>query len=121
VAAGFFFVSWMVPARLRALFFTVAITCLMLSVPAEFDPHWATSLLWLALGLALMLVGFKTSTAFVRWDALILIAITVLKVFVYDLSRLAAGYRIIAMTILGVALLATSFVYQRNWLRPRRQ
>jgi uncharacterized membrane protein len=53
----------------------------------------------------------------VRWQALILIAITVVKVFVYDVSQLERGYRIVSFIVLGALLLAISFVYQRDWLK----
>jgi uncharacterized membrane protein len=53
----------------------------------------------------------------VRWQALLLIAATIGKVFVYDLSQLDRGYRIVSFIVLGVLLLAISFVYQRDWLQ----
>ena len=64
-----------------------------------------------------MAVGFWKRTAFLRWQAIILIAITIGKVFIYDVSQLDRGYRIVSFIILGVLLLAISFVYQRDWLR----
>jgi len=39
------------------------------------------------------------------------------KVFVYDVSQLDRGYRIVSFIVLGVLLLAISFVYQRGWLQ----
>ena len=48
---------------------------------------------------------------------LILIAATIAKVFVYDVSQLDRGYRIVSFVVLGVLLLAISFVYQRDWLQ----
>jgi uncharacterized membrane protein len=75
------------------------------------------SALWMAYGAMLMIVGFWRRSAFVRWQALFLIAITTIKVFVYDVSQLDRGYRIISFIVLGVLLLAISFVYQRDWLQ----
>jgi uncharacterized membrane protein len=75
------------------------------------------SALWMAYGAMLMVVGFLRRSAFVRWQALILIAVTIVKVFVYDVSQLDRGYRIVSFMILGVLLLAISFVYQRDWLQ----
>ena len=40
-----------------------------------------------------------------------------MKVFVYDVSQLDRGYRIVSFIVLGVLLLAISFVYQRDWLQ----
>ena len=75
------------------------------------------SALWMAYGAMLMVVGFVRRSAFVRWQALILIAVTIGKVFIYDVSELDRGYRIVSFIVLGVLLLAISFVYQRDWLQ----
>jgi uncharacterized membrane protein len=75
------------------------------------------SALWMAYGAMLMVVGFWRRSAFVRWQALALIAATTVKVFVYDVSQLDRGYRIVSFIVLGVMLLAISFVYQRDWLQ----
>jgi uncharacterized membrane protein len=48
---------------------------------------------------------------------LLLIAATTVKVFVYDVSQLDRGYRILSFIVLGALLLAISFVYQRDWLK----
>ncbi len=65
----------------------------------------------------LMVVGFWRKSAFVRWQALILIALTTVKVFVYDTSELDRIYRILSFVVLGILLLAVSFAYQRDWLK----
>lgn len=75
------------------------------------------SALWMFYGAMLMIVGFWRRSAFVRWQALVLIAFTIGKVFLYDVSELDRGYRILSFIVLGVLLLAISFVYQRDWLR----
>jgi uncharacterized membrane protein len=71
----------------------------------------------MAYGAMLMIVGFVRRRPFIRWQALILIAVTIVKVFVYDVSQLDKGYRIVSFIVLGVLLLAISFVYQRDWLK----
>jgi uncharacterized membrane protein len=75
------------------------------------------SALWMAYGAMLMIIGFWRRSAFVRWQALFLIAATIVKVFVYDVSELDRGYRIVSFIVLGVLLLAISFVYQKGWLQ----
>jgi uncharacterized membrane protein len=75
------------------------------------------SALWMAYGAMLMIIGFWRNSAFVRWQALALIALTIVKVFVYDTSQLDHIYRILSFIALGVLLLAVSFAYQRNWLK----
>jgi uncharacterized membrane protein len=64
-----------------------------------------------------MVVGFWRASAFVRWQALIVIGFTIGKVFIYDTSQLDRIYRIISFVALGVLLLAVSFAYQRDWLK----
>jgi uncharacterized membrane protein len=78
---------------------------------------FAYSGLWMIYGAALLVVGFRKSSAFLRWQALILIAFTVVKVFTYDVSELDKGYRILSFIILGALLLGISFVYQKDWLK----
>ncbi|HST76937.1 MAG TPA: DUF2339 domain-containing protein, partial [Verrucomicrobiae bacterium] len=55
--------------------------------------------------------------AFVRWQALVLIAFTIGKVFLFDISSLGTGYRIMSFMALGVVLMAISYVYSRDWLK----
>jgi uncharacterized membrane protein len=75
------------------------------------------SALWMAYGAMLMIVGFWRKSAFVRWQALLLIAATTVKVFLYDTSQLDHIYRILSFIVLGVLLLTVSFAYQRDWLK----
>jgi uncharacterized membrane protein len=75
------------------------------------------SALWMAYGALLMIIGFWRASAFVRWQALVLIALTTVKVFVYDTSELDRIYRILSFVVLGILLLAISFAYQRNWIK----
>jgi uncharacterized membrane protein len=75
------------------------------------------SALWMGYGAMLIIVGFWRRSAFIRWQALVLIAATTIKVFVYDVSQLDRGYRILSFIVLGVLLLAISFGYQRDWLK----
>ena len=70
-------------------------------------------------GAILLAVGFWRRSAFLRWQALVLLAVTIAKVFLFDMSQLAQGYRILSFIGLGALLLAVSFVYQRDWLKLR--
>jgi len=83
----------------------------------QIERDFTYSALWMAYGAMLMVVGFFRRSAFVRWQALVLIAATIVKVFVYDVSQLDRGYRIVSFIVLGALLLAISFVYQRDWLK----
>lgn len=75
------------------------------------------SAIWMVYGAVLMMVGFKQHSAFVRWQALALMIVTIGKAFLYDTHQLGGGYRILSLIGLGVVLLGISFVYQRDWLK----
>jgi len=72
------------------------------------------SAVWMVYGGGLMLIGFWKRSAFLRWQAIVLLAATAAKVFFYDISALERGYRIVAFIVLGAILLAVSFFYQRS-------
>jgi uncharacterized membrane protein len=78
---------------------------------------FAWSALWMLYGAALMAIGFRRREPFLRWLALVLLAITVGKVFFFDLAVLERIYRILSFIGLGVLLLTISFAYQKKW-RP---
>jgi uncharacterized membrane protein len=70
-------------------------------------------------GSALMTVGFLRRSAFLRWQALALLAFSIGMVFLDGVSHESQGYRVLSFLFLGVLLLAVSFAYQRDWLRLR--
>jgi uncharacterized membrane protein len=70
-------------------------------------------------GAILLSVGFWRRSAFLRWQALLLLAVSIAKVFLVDVSELSQGYRILSFLGLGALLLGVSFVYQRDWLNLR--
>ena len=70
-------------------------------------------------GAVLLATGFWHRSAFLRWQALVLLAVSIGKVFLVDVSELSQGYRIVSFLGLGALLLAVSFVYQRDWLNLR--
>ena len=74
---------------------------------------------FLLAGAALLVFGFRRRSALLRWQALVLLAVTICKVFLLDTSTLSQGYRIVSFLALGVLLLAVSFAYQRDWLHLR--
>ena len=83
----------------------------------EFARNFSYSAIWLAYGAGLMTFGFWKRSAFVRWQALVLIAFTIGKVFLFDVSALQQGYRIVSFIALGAVLMAISYVYHRDWLK----
>jgi len=79
--------------------------------------NFSYSLIWIAYGAGLMMFGFRKRSAFVRWQALVLIAFTIGKVFLFDVSELQQGYRILSFIALGGVLMGISYVYHRDWLK----
>src|SRR5215470_2539661 len=79
--------------------------------------NFSYSLIWIAYGAGLMMFGFRKRSAFVRWQALVLIAFTIGKVFLFDVSELQQGYRILSFIALGAVLMGISYVYHRDWLK----
>jgi uncharacterized membrane protein len=83
------------------------------------DAGWGYSAWWMLYAAALMAVGFFRRSAFLRWQALVVLAFSIVRVFLNGVSQQSQGYRVLSFLALGVLLLAISFAYQRNWLRLR--
>lgn len=69
------------------------------------------SIVWALFALALVLAGIARNFGPLRWTGLVLFAIVSGKVFLHDLASLDTFWRIVAFLILGVVLIAGSFVY----------
>jgi len=85
-----------------------------LGIDSGLAQHLALSLLWTAYASGLIALGVRRESALMRWQALVLFGLVVVKVFVYDSSYLERFYRIISFFILGLVLLVVSFLYQRK-------
>lgn len=85
----------------------------------QIDLAWnfSYSAIWLIYGAGMMAFGFWKRDAFVRWQALVLMALTIGKVFTYDSWSLDKIYRILSFVGLGVMLMVVSYVYHRDWLK----
>lgn len=70
-------------------------------------------ILWGILAFVFLYFGIKNSKQEWRIFSLILIAVTVVKLFTYDIGNVSQGGKIMAFIILGVVLLVISFMYQR--------
>jgi uncharacterized membrane protein len=71
------------------------------------------SCLWAVYSLALICIGMAKRISFLRIVGLLLFALTILKVFFFDLSSLQQLYRIISFIVLGIVLLGVSYLYHR--------
>ena len=76
----------------------------------------ALSMLWLLWALGLLGAGFWKKSQAIRWQALMLLGVVIVKVFLFDLSFLEKFYRIVSFLLLGLALMLISFYYQRQLL-----
>jgi len=90
-----------------------------LGIDSGLAQHLALSLLWTAYASGLIALGVKRESVLLRWQALVLFGLVVVKVFIYDSSFLERFYRIVSFFILGLVLLTVSFLYQRKVARER--
>lgn len=75
------------------------------------------SVSWAAVGAVLILVGLRRQYPPLRYFAILLLAVSILKVFLVDLAQLQRVYRVLSVVGLGIVLLITSFLYQRTQRR----
>jgi uncharacterized membrane protein len=80
--------------------------------------RWRTqiglSVLWTLYAAAALAWGFLRASPMVRYAALGLFGLTVIKVFAVDLGAVTTAYRILSFLVLGVVLLLVSLVYQKS-------
>jgi uncharacterized membrane protein len=89
------------------------------SPEADLQRSLAISGFLMVYGAGLLAVGFWKRSAFIRWQALILLVFTIGKTFLYDTRDLSQGYRVLSFLGLGALLMAISFAYQKDWLSLR--
>ncbi len=88
-------------------------------VEADLQLALAISAFLMLYGVGLLAIGFWKRTAFVRWQALLLLVFTIAKTFLYDMRNLSQGYRVVSLMGLGALLMGVSFAYQKDWLALR--
>ena len=71
------------------------------------------SAFWSVTGLAALVFGLLRDERRIRLGGLVLLAVAVVKVFLYDLSTLESLYRVLSFVALGLLSLAGAFAYQR--------
>lgn len=81
---------------------------------ADLARHLSLSILWTIYATILILVGVQQKSALLRWQALTLFGLVVIKVFIYDLASLDRAYRILSFLILGSLLMVVSFLYTKR-------
>jgi len=73
----------------------------------------ALSVIWSAYAAALAAYGFVRRVAVIRWAALVLFALTIVKAMLVDIAQLQKLYRIIVFAVLGILLLLVAWGYNR--------
>jgi hypothetical protein len=79
----------------------------------NFARDMSYSIAWALFALLMLIVGMRTKIAAVRYASLGLLGITVMKLFLHDLSQLDQLYRISAFVVVAVIAILASFLYQR--------
>jgi uncharacterized membrane protein len=80
---------------------------------ASFARDMTYSIAWSLFALALLIIGVRREAPMVRYAGLALMGITLLKLFLHDLTRLDALFRIGAFVGVAVILIFASWMYQR--------
>lgn len=127
---GFFFAVFIMlrsraPVREARIFFAVvSVAMLFIYSTLEVNSYLfhyypgfrygGVSILWGVFALVMILQGIARTSSNLRYAGLILFAVVSLKVFFVDLRQLDPLWRIIAFVILGLLLLAGSFVYLKH-------
>ncbi len=81
-------------------------------------PNWRflanmyMSIMWAVYAAVLMIIGFWRNKAFLRYTALALFGILLVKVFVIDMGTVKSVYRIAAFLATGLTLVGVSYLYQ---------
>jgi hypothetical protein len=73
----------------------------------------ALSVTWAAYGVGLIAVGIRWRYAPARYLAMLLLAVTVVKVMTRDIAELDRFYRMLSVLAVGVLLVLASYLYQR--------
>ncbi|SDK97731.1 Predicted membrane protein [Catalinimonas alkaloidigena] len=71
------------------------------------------SVLWGTYALGLSVLGIRQRRKLLRIGAIVLFAITLLKLFLYDLSRASTLGKTLVLVVLGVLMLMVSFLYNK--------
>ncbi|PBB19906.1 DUF2339 domain-containing protein [Mesorhizobium sp. WSM4313] len=79
------------------------------------------SALWLVIGVALLTAGVRLKSQVLRIASAALIAVAVLKVFLFDMSELEGVLRALSFIGLGAVLIGIGLFYQRLLTRAARE
>ena len=79
--------------------------------------QYTYTIAWLTLGVALLITGVLFNSQRARLASAVVIALTILKAFLIDMSELTGVYRALSFMVLGLVLVAIGWLYQRILFR----
>ncbi len=82
--------------------------------------QYTYSIAWLAFGVALLGIGIVFNSQRARLASAAVIALTIIKAFLVDMSTLTGVYRALSFMCLGLVLVAIGWFYQRVLFRRQR-
>jgi uncharacterized membrane protein len=82
--------------------------------------QYTYSIAWLAFGVALLGIGIAVNSQRARLASGAVIALTIVKAFLIDMSTLTGVYRALSFMCLGLVLVAIGWLYQRVLFRRQR-
>ena len=82
--------------------------------------QYSYSIAWLAFGVALLGIGILVNSQRARMASAAMIALTILKAFLIDMSTLTGVYRALSFMCLGLVLVAIGWLYQRILFRRQQ-
>jgi uncharacterized membrane protein len=82
--------------------------------------QYTYSIAWLVFGVALLGIGILVNSERARLASAAVIALTILKAFLIDMSTLTGVYRALSFMCLGLVLVAIGWLYQRILFRRQQ-
>ena len=79
--------------------------------------QYSYSIAWLGFGVILLGVGIAVNSQRARLASAVVIALTILKAFLVDMSALTGVYRALSFMGLGLVLVAIGWLYQKILFR----
>ncbi|MGM4930032.1 DUF2339 domain-containing protein [Tardiphaga sp. 1201_B9_N1_1] len=83
--------------------------------------QYTLSIAWLGFGVVLLGIGILFNSQRARLASAVVIALTILKAFLVDMSSLTGVYRALSFMCLGLVLVAIGWLYQRILFSRRAQ
>jgi uncharacterized membrane protein len=81
--------------------------------------QYTYSITWLAFGVVLLGIGILVNSQRARLASAVVIALTIVKAFVIDMSTLTGVYRALSFMCLGIVLVAIGWLYQSILFRKQ--